>query len=330
MSSAAEVQPTEVKARATPWLEAYRPVRLSEVVGQTKAVQLLQKVLSLQSSMPHLLLHGPPGTGKTSTILALARQLYQKPEYVHSNVLELNASVERGIDVIRERVKVFAKLKVAGFEGHHCPFKLVILDEADNMTLDAQHALRRLMETTVANTRFCLMCNHLTRMTDPILSRVVTLRYEPLTPAQILGQLERVAREEKSDLKAVDLQQMAQMAQGDMRRALSWLHQAHSCQSARGHHLNMDLVLDRVPSWLIESILMSLAEGTYSSCLMAAQECVWSAYLPTEILESLMQRLMPTPLFENQVKFIAETEERLREGADPCIQLCSFFLRLCF
>ena len=147
-------------SRALPWVEKYRPRGLADVASQEDIVRALANAVR-SGNVPHMLFYGPPGTGKTSTVLAMARDLYG-PELMKSRVMELNASDERGIAVIREKVKTFAQSSVGASVGV-APFKLIVLDEADSLTPDAQAALRRTMETYSKVTRFAILCNYVSR-----------------------------------------------------------------------------------------------------------------------------------------------------------------------
>lgn len=178
-----------------------------------------------------MLFYGPPGTGKTSTILALAKELYG-PEFMKSRVLELNASDERGISIVREKVKDFARMQLTnpppGYKSRYpCPpFKLIILDEADSMTQDAQSALRRTMETYSKITRFCLICNYVTRIIDPLASRCSKFRFKSLDQGNARARLEHIAAEEGVPLAEGAVDALIRCSEGDLRKAITYLQSA--------------------------------------------------------------------------------------------------------
>ena len=178
-----------------------------------------------------MLFYGPPGTGKTSTILALAKELYG-PEMFRTRVLELNASDERGISIVREKVKDFARMQLSNPPPHYkdrypCPpYKIIILDEADSMTQDAQSALRRTMETYSKITRFCLICNYVTRIIDPLASRCSKFRFKMLDQGNATKRLEQIAENEHINLENGAVDKLIQCSEGDLRKAITFLQSA--------------------------------------------------------------------------------------------------------
>ncbi|KAL1902993.1 Subunit of heteropentameric Replication factor C (RF-C) [Sporothrix stenoceras] len=222
-----------------PWVEKYRPVSLSDVSGHQDILATINKFVD-SNRLPHLLLYGPPGTGKTSTILALARRIYGAAN-VRQMVLELNASDDRGIDVVREQIKTFASTKQifaaksaapadgAPREGNSlATFKLIILDEADAMTNTAQMALRRIMEKYTANTRFCIIANYAHKLSPALLSRCTRFRFSPLKEADIRVLVNRVIDEENVQIMPEAADALVTLSRGDMRRALNVLQACHA------------------------------------------------------------------------------------------------------
>ncbi|KAK4108510.1 P-loop containing nucleoside triphosphate hydrolase protein [Canariomyces notabilis] len=215
-----------------PWVEKYRPVSLSDVSGHQDILATINKFVE-SNRLPHLLFYGPPGTGKTSTILALARQIYGT-ENMRQMVLELNASDDRGIEVVREQIKTFASTKQIFTLGSSAArtgiagFKLIILDEADAMTNSAQMALRRIMEKYTANTRFCIIANYSHKLSPALLSRCTRFRFSPLKEPDIRSLVDKVIDEENVKIVPDAVDALVRLSKGDMRRALNVLQACHA------------------------------------------------------------------------------------------------------
>ncbi|KAJ7090043.1 P-loop containing nucleoside triphosphate hydrolase protein [Mycena crocata] len=220
-----------------PWVEKYRPKTIDDVSAQEHTVAVLQKTLT-STNLPHMLFYGPPGTGKTSTILALSRQLFG-PDNFRNRVLELNASDERGISIVREKIKNFARqtpraqaIASDGKEYPCPPYKIIILDEADSMTQDAQGALRRIMETYARITRFCLVCNYVTRIIEPLASRCSKFRFTPLDPTSSTSRLAYIADAEHIKIDTAVIDALISTSSGDLRRAITYLQSASRLSSS--------------------------------------------------------------------------------------------------
>ncbi|KAK9828941.1 hypothetical protein WJX72_002938 [[Myrmecia] bisecta] len=199
-----------------PWVEKYRPKSLDDVAAHTEIIDTIRRLVD-ENKLPHLLLYGPPGTGKTSTILAVARQMYGAS--IGSMVLELNASDDRGIDVVRQQVVDFASTRTI-FSNK---FKLVILDECDAMTKDAQFALRRVIEKYTRNTRFCLICNYVSKIIPALQSRCTRFRFPPLDEEHVRSRLQHIVDTEKVQLGEGGMDALIRLGAGDMRRTLNIL-----------------------------------------------------------------------------------------------------------
>lgn len=201
-----------------PWIEKYRPQTLNDLASHSDIKTTLEKFMK-DSSLPHLLFHGPPGTGKTSTILACARKLYE-PQQFGQMVLELNASDDRGIDIVRGQILNFASSRGMYSSSK---FKLVILDEAEQMTNDAQSALRRIIEKYADNTRFCLISNYLNKIIPAIQSRCTRFRFGPLSAEQILPRMDLIIKNEGINITDDGRRAIHELSQGDMRRVVNLL-----------------------------------------------------------------------------------------------------------
>jgi len=203
--------------RNLPWVEKYRPNSLEDLISHRDIITTIKRFIE-EDRLPHLLFYGPPGTGKTSTILAVAKQIYSAREF-NSMVLELNASDDRGIGIVRGAILSFASTRTIFKSG----FKLVILDEADAMTQDAQNALRRVMEKFTENTRFCLIGNYLTKIIPALQSRCTRFRFGPLDNEQMTSRLEHVIKSEGVQVSDDGMKSLVRLANGDMRKALNIL-----------------------------------------------------------------------------------------------------------
>jgi len=203
-----------------PWVEKYRPKDMADLVSHEEIIATVTKLIDA-GQLPHLLLYGPPGTGKTSTILACAHRMYGKNFL--SMVLELNASDDRGIDVVREQIKEFASTR----QMFTSMPKLVLLDEADNMTNAAQFALRRVIEKYTRNARFCLICNYASKIIPALQSRCTRFRFAPLAPEQALDRVRIVAEAEAVNATPDGLDACVTLGEGDMRKCLNILQSTH-------------------------------------------------------------------------------------------------------
>jgi len=205
-----------------PWIEKYRPNSVSEIVGNTQVISILNNMVE-KNSLPHLILFGSSGTGKTSTILAFAKKIYGK--FYRHMILELNGSDDRGINVVREQIKEFCSTNNNLYKmfSKKNMYKMVILDEVDSMTLDGQFALRRIIENYTENTRFCLICNYITKITPALRSRCLAFRFEPLNTDYILDKLYDIMHKENVDLEDDVIDKIVVKSDGDLRKGINML-----------------------------------------------------------------------------------------------------------
>ncbi len=202
------------------WIEKYRPVRLDQVAGQDETIERLKSYVATKN-LPHLLFSGPPGVGKTASAVSVAREIFGEDLW-RENFTELNASDERGIDVVRNKIKNFAKTAPIGGSQ----FKIIFLDEADALTSDAQSALRRTMERFSNNCRFILSCNYSSKIIEPIQSRCAVYRFRRLSDESIRKRLEFIAEEQELSITEDGYEALVYVAQGDMRKAVNSLQAA--------------------------------------------------------------------------------------------------------
>jgi replication factor C subunit 2/4 len=207
------------------WVEKFRPNNLNEVESQEEIIFSLKNCIKTKN-IPHLLFFGPSGCGKTSTILALAKEIFGE-KYWSDRVIELNASDERGIKVVREKIKRYAMNSVS-LDPNIPPWKIIILDEADNMTSDSQFALRKIMEDYSKVTRFCIICNYHNKIIDPIVSRCSMYRFKPIPSELICKKLKEICIKEGTVISEKNIIKVEQLSRGDMRKAINFLQRCRN------------------------------------------------------------------------------------------------------
>lgn len=244
--------------------------------------------------MPNLLLYGPPGTGKTSTILAAARQLFG--DMYKERILELNASDERGIDVVRSKIKNFAQLTASRVtpDGKPCPpFKIIILDEADSMTHAAQAALRRTMEKESRSTRFCLVCNYVSRIIDPITSRCTKFRFKSLGEERIAERLRLIAKEENVIIGDEALKVMIDISGGDLRRAITTLQSCYRLKNQEEITSNDLLEMSGIiPEHYLKEFFDVCGSGDFSNLENFVQKLSFEAYSIGQMLDQFNEYIL--------------------------------------
>ncbi|KAJ1946341.1 Subunit of heteropentameric Replication factor C (RF-C) [Linderina macrospora] len=319
--------------RLVPWVEKYRPKSIESVTAQEEVVQVLRKSLETKN-LPHLLFYGPPGTGKTSTILALARDMYG-PEAVKTRVLELNASDERGIAVVREKVKNFARSVVSPADPAYPspPYKIVILDEADSMTTDAQAALRRIMEQYARITRFCLVCNYVSRIIEPLASRCAKFRFKSLPEEQAVARVAMVAESEGVRVDKGAVQELVKTSEGDLRRAIMSLQSAS--RMATHTTINEEMVRELVgvvPATVIEKLRRVWNDRDVDKCVEAVDDLAFSGFPAAQVLAQLHDLAMQDAALSSLQKaklavLMGNVDLALSEGADEQLQMLDVMMQ---
>jgi len=300
------------------WIEKYRPSNLSEVVGQTPITSRLKNYVK-ERSMPHLLFAGPAGTGKTTCALALAKELFG--ELWKHNLHELNASDERGIDVVRGKIKEFARTAPLGEDG----FKIIFLDEADALTGAAQAALRRTMEKYSRTCRFVMSCNFSSKIIDPIQSRCAVFRFRPLKAEDVERYLKFVAVKEELNIDKEAYESLTYLAQGDLRRAINGLQMA----AAANVDITPDVVYQAVaaarPEEVKEALEMSLNNNFAGARERLDTLQITYGLAGEDVLRQMHRSVrdleVPDTIKVQMIEKLAEADFRLSEGANARIQI---------
>jgi replication factor C subunit 3/5 len=321
-SSAAAASSKEgtVKEDLRPWVEKYRPETLDQLISHEDIISTIGNLMEA-GRLPHLLFYGPPGTGKTSTILACARQMYGRE--LGAMVLQLNASDDRGIDIVRNEIKTFAGTKKLFSSG----VKLIVLDEADHMTNDAQFALRRVMERYSKTTRFCVICNYVSKIIPALQSRCTKFRFAPLAQEQMMTRALHVIKAEDINVTDDGLSTVLRLSRGDMRKVLNILQatsMAHDVVSeetvcaSTGSPLSADI--KTVINWLLNAPISEVYPN-----IRALQ--VEKGLALTDIIREISPWIMSLKMPPNVQCFlldkISDVQYRLAHATSETLQLGS-------
>ena len=300
------------------WVEKYRPRKLADVIGQRAIVERLSAYVKTRS-MPHMLFAGPAGCGKTTCAIALARELYG--DQWRDSMIELNASDERGIDIVRGKIKDFARAASIGGAG----FKIIFLDEADSLTSDAQAALRRTMERYTQTCRFILSCNYSSKIIEPIQSRCAVFRFRPLGEAEVKTYLGRIAHAEGVDVTEDGFDAVCELAAGDLRKATNILQMAASL----GKKVDQNTVFESTESIRpseIQELLKTALSGNFTAARSKLDEIIVRHGLSGEdIVQGIHRAVFDLPVSEESkirlIDRVGEAEFRMVSGSSDRIQL---------
>lgn len=314
-----------------PWIDKYRPCKLDNIVHQTELMRTLKKILET-GEMPHLLFHGPPGTGKTTTVLALANELFG-PQKMKERVLELNASDDRGISAVRNEIITFAKTTVGTPDPNYKspPFKILILDEVDAMTPDAQSALRKIMEGTSSITRFCLICNYVDKIIEPLISRCMQFRFLSISHNTMKKRLQFISKKEGMILDDNIFDTIIDIVDGDLRRGIMLLQNIKYIYNV-DKKITSEIIYD-----LVGNVPYKIVEEIFNDCqiknnknnkniMEIAQNFYKLGYPIGNFCEQLLNVVIQNEIINENNKGkilikLSKTYENLNSGATEYIQL---------
>lgn len=325
---------TQSHKRKEPWVNKYRPKKLTHIMGQDDIIKVLTNSLET-GDLPHMLLYGRPGTGKTSSILAYAYQLFG-PRLFEERVLELNASDDRGINIVRNNIYPFAKKMVGNGDPRYPspPFKLIILDEADAMTNEAQAALRIIMENYSHITRFCFICNYLNQIIDPIQSRCTKFRFKPINQENLIIKLKSITDNENINVTDDVINKIASIVQGDVRKGIMTLQNLKYVYDKTGK-LTVDDVYDItgfVPYDMVTNIFNKCIDKntTVVEIYNDVNDMYKKGYTVYSILDTLTKLIIECNKLNDkqkgQISFnMSSIEKRLIDGASEFVQIIYIF-----
>jgi replication factor C small subunit len=305
------------------WVEKYRPRNLSEIVDLKDIVESLKGFMKKPKTMPHLLLAGIPGTGKTTAALCIARELFG--ENWKTFTLELNASDERGIDTVRDRIKDFSRYSRAAFGN--VPFALIILDESDQMTGPAQTALRRIMETSSRTCRFILICNQSGKIIEPIQSRCAIFRFSKLDRQAMVDHLRYIAKKENIVMASEAAEKIVEYSEGDLRHAINALQTASVYREGIVDEKAVLNVIGEASPKQVQLMLNKALNGDFVEARKMMYELIGAyGFSGSEIVRQMQRELFKISYITPEQKaeladIVGEYDYRLTQGANSDIQL---------
>ena len=329
---------SQTKYNDIPWIEKYRPRKLNEIISQEESISILSNTLKT-GELPHLLIYGGPGTGKTSSILALCNQLFG-PERVNERVIELNASDERGINVVRHKIINFAKNAIGTADKKYLcpPYKIIILDEADAMTKEAQAALRKVMEETSNITRFCFICNYINQIIEPINSRCVKIRFKPITIDNVMTKLKYISIRENIQIDDSGLESLAKISNGDLRKSILILQNVKylKIDSVEKQISNTDIydMCKYISDVQLNKYIQSITNNKNMNNIINVTNDVFNnGYIINSIIVKIIDYLISNTQISDKTKSsllfeISTVEKSINDGADEYIQLLKIFISL--
>ena len=305
------------------WVEKYRPTKLSEIVNQTEIIGSLEALIKDPTDMPHLLFSGSAGVGKTTTALCLSRQILG--EYAKDCTLELNASDERGIEMVRQKVKKFSRF--AGMVD--VPFKIIILDEADEMTSAAQTALRRIIEDTAKICRFILIANNVSKIIEPIQSRCAAFKFTTIAEEDVIARLEEIAKKEKVKTDKKGLKEIYEYTEGDLRHSINLMQATASLGGINEENVKISAGLTKTSD--VDEVLKIALSGKVTE----AREKMIELIKVYGMSESDFLKYINSAVFKSKhtnlsdiLQIIAKYDYRILVGANSEIQLSAMLAEL--
>jgi replication factor C subunit 2/4 len=304
------------------WVEKYRPKSLNEVTSQGNIIESLKKTLFTRN-LPHLIFYGPSGCGKTSTILALAKELFGK-EYWSDRIIELNASDERGINIVRDKIKMYAKKSIKE-NPNIPPWKIIILDEADTMTSDSQFALRRIMEEYSNITRFCIICNYHDKIIEPIISRCSLFCFKPISDLNIISKLKTISLKEQCNFDDKIINKICKFARGDLRKAINLLQNCNNSFSNEENDKLLDEFSGIIPKEKFDLLFKYIFDKDLNNINSLIEELYIENYSLVNQITYFHDFIFESNLNDEQkikiINKISEVDQNLIKGCDEYIQL---------